>query len=1707
MPEELPRDPNNENADETSVSESLKKSLDSRKKIEDVASSHVSLIKKMSNEEESINDTLSERLSIAEDLKNSLKEFKESIKNSSQFQQKNIGESIVKPALQEPQKQTAPVEVQSTKTTPDKETSDANKESKKAKPSDKTEKPKPVTQEVNVKIKVDSSSLEKELNLVNQIIATSQKFETQKNQQIKFTLESRLKESKVNSDLVKSTERQSKTLEKNKNTVSESVKQTQKESNITSKISDITNQVSEKVKETSKDSAKINNDKSKELKIVNDIIKLSEKKETASAPKKVATPAIKKMNPVSPFAQQIFESKSPAKSQPSISTVKKSETSTVSKKAITTVDTKSTEKQFSLIDKISNRVTKIVDLFKIGSTITNKNTNDLNLQLKTVEKINETSLKSQITNETNEEKINKQKQNELFVSKKIVEEDSKKQKQIETSEQISKKITDISKQSEKLSQLESQELKTVTNIASKQKKIVSELKDSKELEEKTNQKLATSLTQKIETLDSQKELNSQKREELKISQEISQLTKTQESKEPESIEKAAAPKKEKAKTVSKQTAPLESKKPTPPTFKIPPAFPRMTPSPSRKISELADAKEKAELLSKKSVVPMAPAVRKAKSSIPAPVAKPIIAKSDEVSKKESQKTKTSEPALSKTLRVVIIDFEKNAEAKLTNLIKNNSKNAVAAEKTIPQKEITVAKKAKESTKAKAKTSKDKSEKTLASKAVPEPVEMSNSVKKTISASQELNTTMKKGEFIEESMVNMSSARVKQLREQRLQQEKINENKKEELTVSQKNEEVVKVEDKKKKGGTKKEKSEETVTKAAATPAPTPAATPPAAAPTPPPNSGESKIQGPKYEDYEKGLESAKALAETAKEIAKFEGYASENQKQNIKLLDKSIQQRESVTSAVEAAREEGRDLEGIEKSISKNVKDRVFAENRLKEIVSSGTVDVKHTLSLMNEIESALQEEEEANRKIATIKRDLAIQGVTEIEQIHNATKAEQERALKATARVETLRNSIQLEQAEYIAIQQSIKQYQQIDTSLKNQLKHQKELNDKMGIFGKSIQVIGGVLDHYGVGKFLKINDAIDAMKKKAEEGGNKLQVMMAGLGSLGKTFAKMLTDPVAILTGAIGIFTYLVKAAVEFQSKNFEIAKTLGVSVKNAEGLRKQFEAAASANGKLALTGHELVDTYAKMTDQLGFMAPTQNEMVQSATLIMRRFGVTAENMDRIYVSSVKNKKSVMDTFAAVVGTGKETAARLKIQMSEKQIMEAVSKVSDTVYRNFKGNTIALASAVVEAKKMGMTLDQVNKIGDSMLNFEDSISKEMEAQLLTGKNIDLSKARQFALTGDTKNLMKEINKQVGSQAEYEKMNVIQRQSYAEALGMTREEMDKMYTDQERVNKLGNLAQLSETEQYNALVKKGKSHKEIAAIMGEQSAKSAESASVQEKLASAMTRIQEAIGAASQALMPIITRVTDWLSNTHNVEKVIHKVEKALGLVNRAFMFTLNTVKGIVSFFKPMIGFLMKQSWILKGIAGTYLAIKASQMVVRGVTAAQNVISGISLMIKKKENQTLDSTIVKSAALGIKEKANAGFSVAGAIAKVTGGAGYLGPGALIVGGIAATMLMGYLSKLGAGSSGGGSESASMPDMKDMGGGAEMKPLNQAAETTKTINNSLTRSGADVKRSNEGINLTVVNKMDAIQGKGITQVMNDGSYHPDSSKIAAPNPK
>jgi hypothetical protein len=169
---------------------------------------------------------------------------------------------------------------------------------------------------------------------------------------------------------------------------------------------------------------------------------------------------------------------------------------------------------------------------------------------------------------------------------------------------------------------------------------------------------------------------------------------------------------------------------------------------------------------------------------------------------------------------------------------------------------------------------------------------------------------------------------------------------------------------------------------------------------------------------------------------------------------------------------------------------------------------------------------------------------------------------------------------------------------------------------------------------------------------------------------------------------------------------------------------------------------------------------------------------------------------------------------------------------------------------------------------------------------------------------------------------------------------------------------------------------------------------------------------------------------------------------------------------------------------------------------------SKVQDVTEKTINATKKAQLATSAAEGIKEKTNTGFSIANAIAKVTGGSGFLGPGALVIGGLAATMLFGYLASVGGGGGGEGGGGEQLAEAANVTGGPaaagatpEVKPMNQAAENKKIIleGNALTRAG-DVDRK---VNVTTNITMDPITANSVVKVVSTGNGTIDQNKLSA----
>ncbi len=274
--------------------------------------------------------------------------------------------------------------------------------------------------------------------------------------------------------------------------------------------------------------------------------------------------------------------------------------------------------------------------------------------------------------------------------------------------------------------------------------------------------------------------------------------------------------------------------------------------------------------------------------------------------------------------------------------------------------------------------------------------------------------------------------------------------------------------------------------------------------------------------------------------------------------------------------------------------------------------------------------------------------------------------------------------------------------------------------------------------------------------------------LSGAAESFAKW-GEGAFIVTKLIEGFNSLNKAQVEFgreTGKNIAHMDTLNMTlisssdyIKTATALSKQFGASADA-------------IFTK-------------ETLQEATEMVNLMGMASEDAGKM---ARFTKLSNIDLKASNISVGKQLESFNKTNrtgISLSSTLRDVAHTSDSIAMSLGANPTKIALANAEARKLGLSLDQVDKVASSLLNFEESISAELEAELLTGKNINLEQARLYAINNDIVGLTKEIGTNQDLINSFTNSNRLQQEAIAKSLGLGREEMAKMIYDQRAINGL----------------------------------------------------------------------------------------------------------------------------------------------------------------------------------------------------------------------------------------------------------------------------------------------------------------------------------
>jgi len=172
----------------------------------------------------------------------------------------------------------------------------------------------------------------------------------------------------------------------------------------------------------------------------------------------------------------------------------------------------------------------------------------------------------------------------------------------------------------------------------------------------------------------------------------------------------------------------------------------------------------------------------------------------------------------------------------------------------------------------------------------------------------------------------------------------------------------------------------------------------------------------------------------------------------------------------------------------------------------------------------------------------------------------------------------------------------------------------------------------------------------------------------------------------------------------------------------------------------------------------------------------GLTAESAGRFaffaQVTGDNLKISAANAFAGVDAA-----------FSQRLLFEQIGNISDSIAITFDGNLEAMVGTANAAKRLGLNLTQVDQIASGLLDIESSIAAEFEAEVISGKQINLERARFFALTNNLAGVTEEIAKNQEVINSFASGTRIEQEAIASALNLSRDDISKMIFDQSIIN------------------------------------------------------------------------------------------------------------------------------------------------------------------------------------------------------------------------------------------------------------------------------------------------------------------------------------
>ena len=271
-----------------------------------------------------------------------------------------------------------------------------------------------------------------------------------------------------------------------------------------------------------------------------------------------------------------------------------------------------------------------------------------------------------------------------------------------------------------------------------------------------------------------------------------------------------------------------------------------------------------------------------------------------------------------------------------------------------------------------------------------------------------------------------------------------------------------------------------------------------------------------------------------------------------------------------------------------------------------------------------------------------------------------------------------------------------------------------------------------------------------------------------------------VALLEGAKVLFNKF----LELNQQVTDLGRNLSMSNKEAGDLVNSMARTSLEAGLTGVTLKEQIKAVNALNTGFGGIASTFTEEIRvGAADTLNRLKLSEESVANMAKLSLATGKTFKETELTQAKSALDAEREFGVRLNLKNVLNEANQISGALLINAERLPGGIAKAVAVAKSLGAEFKTIAGAAGQLLDFESSIEKELQAELLIGRDLNLEKARLLALNGDIEGVGRELISQAGGLNELQDMNVMQQEALAGALGLGKDELANILLNQKSLN------------------------------------------------------------------------------------------------------------------------------------------------------------------------------------------------------------------------------------------------------------------------------------------------------------------------------------